>query len=74
MTKHDRLMNALKEIKSICEENDNKRTNGCKLACPFIVREENGFRGCEVFNFIDPTDMGNLLVPCFWGEENTNES
>ena len=64
MTKHDRLINALQEIKEICSKNDDE-DRGCGRRCPFLMKaERDGFRDCEVLKFIRFSS-----TPEEWGED-----
>ena len=63
MTKHDRLMNALKQIKAICDKNEDP-DGGCGKKCPFVMAEENGFRDCEVARYTSGGAPGEE-----WGEQ-----
>ena len=63
MTKHDRLMNVLAEIKSICVKNDDAE-RGCGKKCPFLMgKDGDEFRDCEILRFVDGD------TPEEWGEE-----
>ena len=67
MTKHDRLISALKEIKSICSKNEDYDL-GCGRKCPFLMgNEDDIFRPCEVMEFVHPTEV--VDTPQEWGEE-----
>ena len=64
MTKHDRLMKALEEIKSICIKNDNEET-GCDLKCPFLMETKliidgHPYAVCEIVYYVD------CVTPCLW--------
>lgn len=65
MRKHNRLMNALAEIKLICAKNGDFET-GCSRKCPFIMGSPGDeFRDCEVMLFIKPDTSD---TPEDWGE------
>ena len=69
MTKHDRLMKALAEIKDICAKNDDEGF-GCGKRCPFLMAEvSNGFRDCEIMCFTRHNDVDTIDSPSEWAEE-----
>ena len=69
MTRHDRLMNALAEIKTICSKNEDYDL-GCGKRCPFLMKEDvTGFRGCEVMRFTHQDAVYTIDAPEEWGEE-----
>lgn len=69
MTKHDRLMNALAEIKSICAKNEDYEL-GCGRRCPFLMEEDScGFMGCEVMTFTHQNNPERIDAPEEWGAE-----
>ena len=68
MTRHDRLMKALKEIKDICVKNEDPEF-GCGKKCPFLLgKEGDEFRDCEVVMFTR-MDLSDLDTPMEWGED-----
>ena len=68
MTKHDRLMKALAEIKEVCSKNEDEDF-GCGLKCPFLMKEKNGFRPCEVVKFTLMDSHTCIDSPSEWGVE-----
>ena len=67
MTKHDRLMNALSEIKDICSKNEDYEL-GCGRKCPFLMgKEGDDFRGCEVISFTGQNKSEPIDTPMEWG-------
>ena len=69
MTKHDRLMKALAEIKDICAKNDDEDL-GCGKRCPFLMEEDsNGFRDCEIMCFTRQNTVDPIDSPSEWAEE-----
>lgn len=69
MTKHDRLMNALAEIKEICKKNEDVDF-GCGRRCPFLMEEDaNGFRGCDAISFTRQNTTEVIDTPSEWGTE-----
>ena len=68
MTKHDRLMNALAEIKAVCDKNEDYDF-GCGKRCPFLMEEDdNGFRGCEVIRYTRQDTVDTIDTPSEWAE------
>ena len=67
MNRHDRLMNALAEIKDICSKNEDYY-DGCGKKCPFLMEEKNGFRPCEVVKFTLMDSHTCIDTPSEWGE------
>lgn len=68
MTKHDRLMNALAEIKAICTKNEDYDL-GCGKRCPFLMKkDDNGFRGCEVIHYTRQNTVDTIDTPSEWAE------
>lgn len=68
MTKHDRLMNALAEIKSICSKNQDFNL-GCGKRCPFLLgKDGDAFRSCDVLEYTHQ-NTPNIITPEEWGEE-----
>ena len=68
MTRHDRLMKALVEIKDICSKNDDEDF-GCGKKCPFLLGENGDkFRGCEVMIFTRQNTNEPIDTPEEWGE------
>lgn len=68
MTKHDRLMNALAEIKAICTKNEDYNL-GCGKRCPFLMEEDgNGFRGREVMRYTRQDTVDTIDTPSEWAE------
>ena len=67
MTKHDRLMNALREIKEVCSKNEDPHF-GCGQKCPFLMADDgSGFRDCEVVTFIQGNTINKeVIVPQAW--------
>lgn len=67
MTKHDRMMTALAEIKEFCKK-QNDYIFGCGKKCPFLMgKEGDDFRDCEIMKYIrhgEPID-----TPEEWGEQ-----
>ena len=68
MKQHDRLMNALAEIKSICSKHEDFDL-GCGKKCPFLMGNEGDtFRPCEVMRYVHavyydtPQDWGELEI------------
>ena len=69
MTKHDRLMSALAEIKAICTKNEDY-DEGCGKRCSFLMEEDsNGFRGCEVIRYTHQDAVYTIDTPSEWAEE-----
>lgn len=68
MTKHDRLMNALSEIKTICTAQESGEL-GCGKKCPFLLgKDGDTFRRCEVIVFTrQDTDLV-IDTPEEWGD------
>ena len=70
MTKHDRLMSALAEIKELCKK-QNDPDIGCGKKCPFLMgKDGDDFRYCEVMTFIINGDPN--YTPEEWGEQDDN--
>ena len=68
MTKRDRLMNALKEIKSICSKNEDDEL-GCGKKCPFLMGQDgDDYRPCEVIKFLHAEDHFGAESPQEWGK------
>lgn len=68
MTKHDRLMNALAEIKTICSKNEDVDL-GCGKRCPFLMgKDGDEFRDCEVITFTRQNTIDVIDTPQEWGE------
>ena len=64
MTKHDRLMKALEEIKDICAKSTDTKT-GCSNKCPFLTgTDDDNYRPCEVLHYVDG------YTPDAWGSDN----
>ena len=64
MTKHERFLKSLLEIKENCIKNTDDYTC-CALKCPFLIEEnEYGFRDCEIINFVQGE------TPAEWGDDN----
>lgn len=73
MTKHDRLMNALKEIKEVCKKNGNAE-DGCAKRCPFIMEaDENGYMDCEIVRFMHTKWGSPIEIPEEWGESEDDD-
>lgn len=69
MTKHDRLMNALREIKEICSQQEPSDI-GCGLRCPFLMgKKGDSFRGCEVITFTRQNIAEPIDTPQEWGDD-----
>jgi len=69
MTKHDRLMNALAEIKEICSKQEDAEL-GCGKKCPFLLgKDGDDFRGCEVMNYTRQSTDAVIDTPMEWGED-----
>lgn len=67
MTKHDRLMNALAEIKNICSKNEDYEF-GCGKRCPFLMgKDGDEFRNCEIMVFTHQDTNGTIDAPEEWG-------
>lgn len=67
MTKHDRLMNALAEIKEICSKHEDAEL-GCGKKCPFLLgKEGDDYRGCEVFSYTLQDTRDPIDAPQEWG-------
>ena len=74
MTRHDRLMKALAEIKTICAKNEDA-TLGCGGKCSFLMeKDKNGFRPCEVVQFTHMDSHTCLDAPEEWGEEESERN
>ena len=68
MTKRDRLMKALAEIKDICVKNGDEDV-GCGKRCPFLMAEDsNGFRDCEIMCFTRQNAVDTIYSPSEWAE------
>lgn len=68
MTKHDRLMNALAEIKTICSKNEDEDL-GCGKRCPFLMgKDGDEYRGCEIMTFTRQNTTDVIDTPQEWGE------
>lgn len=73
MTKHDRLMNALAEIKTICSKHEDYEL-GCGKRCPFLMgKDGDDFRGCEVMTFTRQNTVDTIDAPEEWGEPPESE-
>ena len=73
MTKHDRLMNALTEIKAICSKQEDDEL-GCGKKCPFIMgKDGDTFRKCEVMAFTRQDTCDPIDTPEEWGEPPESE-
>ena len=72
MTKHDRLMNALSEIKDICSKHEDYEL-GCGRKCPFLMgKEGDDFRECEVISFTKQNKSEPIDTPMEWGAEESD--
>ena len=68
MTKHDRLMNALAEIKEVCSKNEDYEF-GCGKKCPFLMgKDGDNFRGCEIMTFTRQDSNELIDTPMEWGQ------
>jgi len=66
MTKHDRLMNALAEIKDICSKNEDEEL-GCGKRCPFLMGNNgDNFRDCEVMLVMHDKYKEPIEIPEEW--------
>ena len=64
MTKRERLMNALAEIKDTCIKNSDY-DEGCGKRCPFLMgKDGDDFRDCEVVQFV----RNDVYTPNEWAE------
>lgn len=68
MTKHDRLLKALQEIKDYCVSKEDYDL-GCSPKCMFLKAPlENGYRGCQIMDFVQPHHNEIIDTPSEWGE------
>lgn len=73
MTKHDRLMNALAEIKDICSKNEDEDF-GCGKRCPFLMgKDGDKYRDCEVLKFTHDKYGQPAEIPEEWGKSKENK-
>ena len=69
MTRHDRLMNALEEIKTICSKQEDPDF-GCGKKCPFLLGEDgDDYRECEIMNYTRQSTCATIETPMEWGED-----
>lgn len=73
MTKHDRLMNALAEIKDICSKNEDEEL-GCGKRCPFLMgKDGDEYRACEVMKYMHDKYNKPIEIPEEWGKREGEE-
>lgn len=69
MTKYDRMMKALVEIKEFCKKNVDDEL-GCGEKCPFLLGNDGDeYRPCEVMRYIEGVGLRWHESPNEWGED-----